>query len=53
MMAVLARIGERLYEFPNEPQVVKARELYAQFVGTQDDFETKMENSQLDFSLEL
>lgn len=50
-MAILARIGERLYEFPDIKQVSDARAIYARCPGDQDKFESQMEESNIDFSM--
>jgi len=48
-MSFLCRIGERLYEFNNNESVNKAREMYCQFSGSQNEFEECMENDCIDF----
>lgn len=50
---IAARIGERLYEFNSFAELTKAREIYAKFVGTQNDFETEMENQMIDFTVDI
>lgn len=49
MSEIDARIGERLYTFCSEKDAEKARHIYAYFVGNQNEFETKMEDADIDF----
>ena len=51
-MSILARVGERLYEFDSEADVSIARELYCRCKGSQNDFEERMEDEGLDFFIE-
>jgi hypothetical protein len=46
----LVKIGERLYEFNSTQDVIQARNIYAEFIGSQNDFETELENSNIEFT---
>lgn len=48
-MSILMRLGERLYEFYSQHDIIKATSLYAHFAGNQDEFEDKMEDEGIEF----
>ena len=52
-MAVLARIGERVYEFETTFDVAHARSVYAVYTGSQDEFESTLELEGIDFFIEF
>ena len=51
-MALLAKVGERLYEFPDRATLTGARELYAHHVGNQNQLEELFERFNIEFTLE-
>lgn len=51
-MSVLVRLGERLYEFETEKDLNTARSIYAQHLGSQNEFEEIMENENIDFLID-
>lgn len=51
-MAILARIGERLYEFESQAKMTAARIIYAHFSGDQNGFEEQLELKNIDFTIE-
>lgn len=51
-MALLAKVGERLYEFASRSGLSEARAIYARFAGSQDELEVEMERSEIDFFVE-
>lgn len=50
---ILAKIGERLYEFKSQQDLGDAREIYANCMGNQNAFETELEEAGIEFTLEL
>lgn len=50
-MSILVRIGERVYEFDSDKDVATARAMYAQFSGSQNEFEEAMDNEKIEFYL--
>ena len=51
-MSILAKVGERSYEFPDHRMLTGARELYAHHVGSQDQLEEVFERFNIEFTLE-
>ena len=49
---MLAKIGERTYEFETIASLTEARAIYAQCTGSQNEFEEMMENDGLDFFID-
>ena len=43
------RIGERLYTFYHHKDIDKAIQIYAYFLGNQNEFETKMVDEDIEF----
>lgn len=52
-MTVLAKIGERTYELPDQRSLSKCREIYANHVGDQNSLEEKFEEIGVDFTIDL
>ena len=52
-MSTLVRIGERVYEFNSDKDIATARAMYAQFSGSQNEFEECMENEKIEFYIDL
>lgn len=51
-MAIIAKVGERTYEFETMIELVEARNIYAHHTGGQNEFEEIMENEGIDFYIE-
>lgn len=52
-MSIVAKVGERTYEFDTFEQLTDAREIYARSTQDQNGFETEMENAGIEFVYEL
>lgn len=52
-MSILVRIGERVYEFNSNKDVSTARAMYAQFSGSQNEFEEYLETEKIEFYIDL
>lgn len=52
-MTIIAKVGERFYEFKDIDTLTKAREIYATCMGFQDEFERLMEDAGIDFLYEF
>ena len=52
-MSIVAKVGERTYEFETFREITLAREIYAKCVGDQNDFETEMESAGIDVIYDL
>lgn len=52
-MSIVAKLGERTYEFESSEQVTHAREIYAHSTQDQNGFETEMEEAGIDFTYEM
>ena len=52
-MSVLAKVGERTYEFESSQDVADAREIYATFTGGQNELEFEFEEAGIEFLIEL
>jgi hypothetical protein len=50
---VVAKIGERTYEFNCSLDLADARETYANCLGDQNTFETELEDAGIEFTLEM
>ena len=50
---VVAKIGERTYEFNCALDVTDAREVYVNTFGDQNAFEAELEDAGIEFTLEL
>ena len=51
-MSILAKVGERLYEFESQSKLTAARIIYVHFCGSQDEFEEQMELKNINFHIE-
>jgi hypothetical protein len=51
-MTIVAKVGERAYEFDNQSDLARAREIYCRCVSDQNDFESEMESQGVSFSYE-
>ena len=51
-MAIIAKIGERQYEFETMLDLTEARNIYAHCTSSQNEFEEILENEQIDFFIE-
>jgi hypothetical protein len=52
-MSILAKIGERLYEFSDTAALATSRQLYASCTGNQEAFESMMEEHGINFTIEF
>lgn len=50
---VVAKIGERTYEFASALDLADARETFANCFGDQNKFETEMEEAGIDFAYDI
>ena len=50
---VVAKIGERTYEFNCPLDLADARETYVNCFGDQNTFETELEDAGIEFTLEI
>jgi hypothetical protein len=50
---ILAKIGERSYELPDQQTISKCREIYAYHIGDQNSLEDKFEEAGVEFTLDL
>lgn len=50
---VVAKIGERAYEFETALDLEDAREIYVNCFGDQNTFEAELEEAGIDFTLEI
>jgi hypothetical protein len=51
-MSILAKVGERTYEFQSQLDIEDAREIYASFTGGQNDLESEFEEAGIEFFVE-
>lgn len=52
-MSVIAKVGERTYEFESLSDLTRAQEIYAKFTGDQNEMEQEMENAEIEFDYEF
>ena len=52
-MSIVGKVGERAYEFESFQDLTKARDIYARFIGGQNEFEVAMESAGIEFTLEI
>jgi hypothetical protein len=51
-VTILAKVGERTYELPNQQSLSKCREIYAYHTGDQNSLEDKFEDAGVEFTLD-
>lgn len=52
-MCIIAKVGERTYEFESFSDLTRVREIYANFTGDQNELEQEMENAEIEFAYEF